>query len=280
MSLRIQDLFRRVTRAPARRAAPPRVRARLSCTPLEDRTVPSAVVTVEAMKDPTEGGAAGTFRFTRSDTTGSLTVYFTAGGTASPGSDYTSIGNSVTFAAGSPTATKTVAAIDDAATDPNETVSVSVAYGPGYTAGSPNAATVIIADNEGVVLPTLYLDFTPYNNLPAHNLTVLWTVWDPAAQKDTTDSVVVPIPANADAQTVRDTVGTVLKNNGLSAEDKSNNRLVVQAGANLKLRQLRFSEANMPPPSTISGKIKLGNVLGDGVITPKRFVNGVEVPAP
>ena len=65
-----------------------------------------------------------------------LTVNFTVGGTATSGSDYTAIGTTVTFAAGSATATKTVSVIDDSLVEGDETVMVTLASGTGYTVGS------------------------------------------------------------------------------------------------------------------------------------------------
>ena len=75
-------------------------------------TQPS-VVTVTAT-DPTAGEPAtgqgtGTFTFSRTGSTAAaLTANFTVSGTATSGSDYTSIGTTVAFAAGSATAAKTV----------------------------------------------------------------------------------------------------------------------------------------------------------------------------
>src|SRR5215213_1784963 len=58
-------------------------------------------ISVAATTQAAEGGATGVFTFTRSgSTTGALTVNFTVGGTATAGSDYASIGNSVSFPAG------------------------------------------------------------------------------------------------------------------------------------------------------------------------------------
>src|SRR5205823_2464142 len=60
------------------------------------------LVSVEKVSDTVEGSASpGEFVLTRQgDKSGSLTVNFTVGGTATAGTDYTSIGTSVTFAAG------------------------------------------------------------------------------------------------------------------------------------------------------------------------------------
>jgi len=55
------------------------------------------------------GLVPGAFRFTRTGSTASvLTVYFTVSGTATAGSDYVSLGTSVTFPAGQSTVIKVV----------------------------------------------------------------------------------------------------------------------------------------------------------------------------
>jgi hypothetical protein len=105
----------------------------------------TATVTVEATdSSATEGGGTGQFTFTRAGTTaGALTVNFTVTGTATSGTDYTSIGTSVEIADGQATATVTVTALGDAVWDESETVIVTLAAGS-YDIGSPSDATVTI----------------------------------------------------------------------------------------------------------------------------------------
>ena len=96
------------------------------------------VVSVAQVNDATEGGTAGKFRFTRSgDLSSSLTANFSVSGTATSGTDFTSIGTTVTFAAGSATADVNVAALHDSVDDPDETVDVTVTSGTGYSVGTP-----------------------------------------------------------------------------------------------------------------------------------------------
>ncbi len=113
-----------------------------------------ATVTVTATDatagEPGTGQATGTFTFTRTGYTAkALTVSFTVGGTAASGTDYTSIGTSVKFVAGSATATKTVTVLDDTAVEGDETVVVTLAGGNGYTISSPSSGTVTIQDDDG-----------------------------------------------------------------------------------------------------------------------------------
>jgi len=112
--------------------------------PLPAVTIAATVATASEA-----GTATGTFTITRTGSTASsLLVNLTIGGTATPGSDYTTITSPVTIAAGSATKTVTVTPIDDIAVEPAETVILTVAAGSGYNIGSPSSATVTIADND------------------------------------------------------------------------------------------------------------------------------------
>ncbi|MFN7511741.1 Calx-beta domain-containing protein [Microcystis sp.] len=83
-------------------------------------------------------------------TTNALTVNYTVGGTATLNTDYTRTGttNTVTFAAGSSTATVTVNPTADTIVESNETVILTLAAGTGYTVGTPNAVTGTITNDD------------------------------------------------------------------------------------------------------------------------------------
>ncbi|PNJ95423.1 hypothetical protein CEP13_08210, partial [Cylindrospermopsis raciborskii C03] len=70
-----------------------------------------------------------------------LTVNYTIGGTATNGTDYNNIGTSVTFAAGSSTATVTVDPTPDTTVEADETVILTLASGTGYTIGTTSGVT-------------------------------------------------------------------------------------------------------------------------------------------
>jgi hypothetical protein len=132
-----------------------------SITRLYGPTAPQPTVTVNATDSAaSEPADTGTFTFTRTGSTAAaLTVNYSASGTATSGSDYTSLGTSVTIPVGSTSATRTVTPIDDAAIEGSETVLATLAVGSGYTIGSPSAATVTITDND-VALPTVAVTTT------------------------------------------------------------------------------------------------------------------------
>lgn len=114
--------------------------------PVDPTTVLISVVAVDATAKETDAADKGIFLFARSgDTTNELTVTFTLTGTASNGTDYETLPLSVTFAAGSATATLDVVAKADALVEGAELVVLTVVDGEGYAAGAPAVATVGIA---------------------------------------------------------------------------------------------------------------------------------------
>jgi Ca2+-binding RTX toxin-like protein len=89
------------------------------------------------------------YTFTRTGpTSNALTVNYSIGGTATNGTDYTTIVTSITFAAGSTTATVTVDPTADTIIEDNETVALTLATGTGYTIGTTTAVTGTITNDD------------------------------------------------------------------------------------------------------------------------------------
>ncbi|WP_316801641.1 Calx-beta domain-containing protein [Pedobacter frigidisoli] len=113
-----------------------------------------ATVTVAATTNGAEPNNAGLFTFTLSNVSSTNTVVnYTVTGTATSGTDYTSIGSSVTILAGQTTATVSVPVLDDDIVEPTETVILTMTAAtsnPSVTA-STTPATVNIADNDTAV---------------------------------------------------------------------------------------------------------------------------------
>lgn len=94
------------------------------------------------------GSGTGLFTLTRTGaTTAALTVNFSVSGTATSGSDYANIANSVVIAAGASSATVRVTPVDDTLNETSETVILTLTPGI-YTIGAQSSATVTIDDNE------------------------------------------------------------------------------------------------------------------------------------
>ena len=111
--------------------------------------VPTVTVAASDAAAAEAGPDSGTFTFTRSGSTDSaLTVNYAADGTAQNGTDYQQLQTSVTIPAGASSAVVTVTPIDDSTIESNETVIVTISTTAAYIVGSPNTATVIIADND------------------------------------------------------------------------------------------------------------------------------------
>jgi hypothetical protein len=117
----------------------------------------SAAVTDGAGSEPADPIV---FTVTRALNTGGTTaVTLTWGGTAALTTDYTvavsgagvtlSLNSlTLTFAAGATTATLTITPVNDSIVEPNETVTMTIAAGSGYTVGTPSSASGTIADND------------------------------------------------------------------------------------------------------------------------------------
>ncbi|WP_079291327.1 Calx-beta domain-containing protein [Cylindrospermopsis raciborskii] len=98
----------------------------------------------------TEDGTSNlVYTFTRTGViSNTLTVNYTVGGTATNGSDYGTIGTSVIFAANSSTATVTVDPTFDTTVESDETVSLTLASGTGYTIDTTSAVTGTITNDD------------------------------------------------------------------------------------------------------------------------------------
>ena len=113
-------------------------------------------VAVSPLATDEDGATNLVYTFTRSDSSGALTVNFSVGGTATFNTDYLQTGaatftpptGTVTFADGSLTATVTVDPSADSTVEPDETVILTVTAGAGYTVGAPASATGTITNDD------------------------------------------------------------------------------------------------------------------------------------
>jgi hypothetical protein len=103
------------------------------------------------------------YTFTRTGAiTSSLIVNYGITGTATNGTDYATIGTSVTFAANSATAIVTVNPTADTIIENNETVALTLATGIGYTIGTTTAVTGTITNDD---FPSITLAVAPVSVL-------------------------------------------------------------------------------------------------------------------
>jgi len=120
-------------------------------------TVPESFALSASAYTVGEAGGHATITINRSGwTAGSASVHFaTANGTATAGSDYTAVSQSVSFAAGETSKTVSIPITDDSAVENSETVLLSLSSpSSGATLGSPSSATLTIVDNDVAPPPT------------------------------------------------------------------------------------------------------------------------------
>ncbi|MCM0593060.1 MAG: Calx-beta domain-containing protein [Gloeotrichia echinulata DEX184] len=129
-------------------------------TILNDDTSVTLAVTPSSVAE--DGTTNLVYTFTRTGvTTNALTVNYNVGGTATFNNDYTQIGaasfttttGTITFAAGSSTATLTIDPTADTTVETDETVALTLATGTGYNIGTTTAVTgSILNDDTSVTL--------------------------------------------------------------------------------------------------------------------------------
>ncbi len=124
-----------------------------------------------------ESRPTATITVTRTgSTSGAATIHYaTSDGTATAGADYDSTSGDLNFANGDASKTFTVGIINDTATEPNETVTLTLSTtSTGAVLGTPNPATLTIVDNDGaassnivVVTPTNLQGWAAFNEQTA-----------------------------------------------------------------------------------------------------------------
>jgi photosystem II stability/assembly factor-like uncharacterized protein len=105
-----------------------------------------------AATDPTAteaGLTTGQFTVSRTEpTAAALTVFYTVGGTATAGSDYAALAESVTIPAGMASVVIVVTPIADDLVEPDESVVATLSSHPTYAVGVPGSAIVTIASQD------------------------------------------------------------------------------------------------------------------------------------
>lgn len=119
-------------------------------TILDNDTASAPAVSVAAVNPtiPENGMDRGTLLFTRrGNTQNDLTVFYSASGSATAGTDYSSLVGVVVIPAGSGTTVAQFRTLDDKFLEPDELVSVSVSPNPAYSI-SGSAAEIEITDDD------------------------------------------------------------------------------------------------------------------------------------
>ncbi|MCZ8119196.1 MAG: calx-beta domain protein, partial [Microcystis sp. LE18-22.4A] len=199
----------------------------------DDVTLPSITLAVAPASVTEDGTTNLVYTFTRTGvTTNPLTVNYTLGGTATLNTDYTRTGttNTVTFAAGSSTATVTVDPTADTTIESNETVALTLTAGTGYTVGTTTPVTGTITNDD---FPQLSINNITVVEGLDNNAILTVTVDNPNPQPITFNYTTGPIDATADvdytsktgtitiaANTATATISIPLLNDNLNEPDE------------------------------------------------------------
>ncbi len=131
---------------------------------IADNDEPTVTIAATDAAAAEAGSDPGTFTHhaARAQRHDSLTVTYTVGGTASSG-DYTpALTGTLTLGAGQASATIiTIAPVDDALFEGDETLVLTLAADAAYTVGTPGTATATIADNDVPTVTIAATDATP-----------------------------------------------------------------------------------------------------------------------
>lgn len=131
-------------------------------SPLPPLALPTVTLGVSRASAAEDGATNLVYTFTRTGSTSSaLSVNYSLAGTATSGIDYSGIAGTgstrtVTFAAGSATATVTVDPIADSLVESNETVALALVAGSGYTIGTSGAVTVSLVNDDAAPRISLF----------------------------------------------------------------------------------------------------------------------------
>lgn len=108
------------------------------------------IINLKAIGDLAEAaGTQNAFTITRyGDTTSALSVNYTVGGTAIPGTDYNALSGSATIPAGAASVIVPVTVISSSIVKPTSTITINVSDSSSYLTGSASSATVSIIDSQ------------------------------------------------------------------------------------------------------------------------------------
>ncbi len=215
----------------------------------------------------------GVFTFSRTGNLASpLLVRYALSGTATPGADYLAPPGTLSFAAGSSSATLAIVPIDDDLPELDETVVITVLADEAYRVGQPghpSSATIIIRDNDAVPLD-------PIQALVAADGTTTYTLTlnNPASSAQT---FTLTLPAFADytISTSHDSGGPVFDWQDISTtgtrvtnlDNTDDNWTIYINGQSGALGPLPFGFSFPFYPDAGGGNFTAGFINSNGILT-------------
>ena len=179
--------------------------------------VPSVTIAADAAS--VVEGTAAEFTLTRTISTDALTVTVAVGETGSTISG--TAPTTVDFAAGSDTATLSVATENDSLDEQDSTVTAAVSAGAGYAVGSPGSATVTVTDDDEAVddgdAPTVYFNMAATEIVEGDNATFVLF-------RQSTDAITVNVEVKETGDTIKGTAPVTVE----FAADATRAELVVE----------------------------------------------------
>ncbi len=161
--------FRRNTPRKGRRNQP------INTERLEERSLLSAISVIAADPFATEGESTGAFVFSRDgDVSQSLDLDYSLSGSASAGIDYAALAGSLTIPAGAATASLVVNPLEDANSEGNESVTLTLNAVAGHTLALDSATVTIRDEFDGAGVDALVplSETFSLNSLPAARHTI------------------------------------------------------------------------------------------------------------
>ena len=228
--------------------------------------VPSVTVSVSPAAVAEDGAPNLIYTFTLNQAAFSaLSINYTIGGTAANGTDYATIASPLVIPAGNTTGTVTVNPTADTNIEADETVTLTLAAGTGYTVGVPNSATGTILNDD---LPNLTINDVTVNegNAGITNATFTVSLSAPAGPGGVTFNIAT---ANASATAGIDYVAQSLTGQTIPA-GSSTYTFTVQINGDL------LNEPSETFFVNVTGVINAVVVDGQGVGT---IVNDDPVPS-
>ena len=143
-----------------------KVRIRVDDDPVEDDELPEASFAAASSTVEEGAGSHDIEIDLNPPPTAGITIGYSVAGSATVGSDYTSLSGSVTVPAGTSKVILSVTIADDEEVESSETVELTLTGGTGYTVGSAGRHTLTITDNDPPP-PPIADDGTPPGPTPA-----------------------------------------------------------------------------------------------------------------
>ena len=153
-------------------------------------SIPDVTITVSPSSVLEDGTDTLDYTFTRSVTTSSpLTVNYTVGGGATPGTDYPALSGSIIIPADQPSVVLQVDPTDDTTDESSETDTIVITLSDtvDYDLGTPSSATGTIIDDDAPIIPDVTITVSPSSVAEDGTGTLDYTFTRSVTTSDATD---------------------------------------------------------------------------------------------